>query len=61
MVTGETDLVYPRVSLQFPGEGAGAGHGLTEVNLTVPRLPHLHNHRALCRNVLTHVEETLHC
>ena len=56
-----TDLVYPRVSLQLPGEGAGAGHGLTEVNLTVARLPHLDDHRAPGRDVLTDVEETLHC
>ena len=52
-------LVYPRVPLELPGEGAGPGHGLTDVNLALAGLPHLDHHRALGGDVLTDVEETL--
>ena len=53
-------LVHPGVSLQPPGERAGAGHGLAHLDLALARLSHLDDQRALAGDVLTEVEETLH-
>ena len=62
LVAGAVEEVVAAVQQdgsEEPGEGAGPGHGLTDVNLALAGLPHLDQHRALFGDVLTHVEETL--